>query len=339
MDDELAAIPTKRLAALTAGLSERYRAGRAGTRAAVEPSAGRPRTEAARLLRSPDDALAYAAFRLPATFAAVHAALSQVAERLPDWRPETLLDVGAGPGTATWAAAAVWPSLRRATLVDRDRGMMTVGKRLAERSSLDLVRGAEWREADLSGPWQVPPSDLVIAAYTLGELPEDQIVALAAKLWEATVGTLLLLEPGTPEGFWRIRGMRERLLAAGAHMAAPCPHDGPCPNDWCHFAQRVSRSRLHRQVKAGELSYEDEKFAFAAVTRMPVASIPGRVIRHPRVGSGHVRFELCTPDGLTTAVVTRKNRDLWRQARDLRWGSVMGAPKAGGEPGAEPESV
>ena len=41
--------------------------------------------------------------------------------------------------------------------------------------------------------------------------------------------------------------------AKGAHVVAPCGHDGVCPMDapgqtaWCHFSQRVERRYLHRQ--------------------------------------------------------------------------------------------
>src|SRR5450631_4712904 len=51
------------------------------------------------------DALAYALARMPATYAAVTASLNALGEIRPDFAPENLLDVGAGPGTAAWAAA------------------------------------------------------------------------------------------------------------------------------------------------------------------------------------------------------------------------------------------
>src|ERR1700761_1302474 len=62
-------------------------------------------------IKSEADALAYALARMPATYAAVTASLNALGEIRPDFAPESLLDVGAGPGTATWAAAEAWSSL------------------------------------------------------------------------------------------------------------------------------------------------------------------------------------------------------------------------------------
>ena len=312
LDGELASLSSKRLAISAADLSNRYRARRSSSGGSF--------------LRTREEIAAYAAYRLPATFAAVHSALGQVQDRLPDWSPQTLLDVGAGPGTAMWAAATIWPDIGPVTLLEREEAMIALGKRLARHSSLASVQEAEWREADLAGTWATPPHDLVIAAYVLGELPQDSSVALIRRLWESTSGTLVVIEPGTPSGFSRIRQVREQLLVEGAKMIAPCPHGGPCPmsdNDWCHFAQRISRSRLHRQVKAGALSYEDEKFSFVGVSRAHEAPVQGRVIRHPQVRAGHIHFEICTPKGLMSIVATRKDRDLFRVARDLQWGSAV----------------
>src|SRR5438876_4926327 len=69
-------------------------------------------------IRSEADALAYALARMPATYAAVTASLNALVEIRPDLAPTSLLDVGAGPGTATWAAAVTFPSLQRFTLLD-----------------------------------------------------------------------------------------------------------------------------------------------------------------------------------------------------------------------------
>src|SRR3954447_20558402 len=62
-------------------------------------------------IRSEADALAYALARMPATYAAVIACLNALREIRPDFAPRTLLDLGAGPGTATWAAAEAFASL------------------------------------------------------------------------------------------------------------------------------------------------------------------------------------------------------------------------------------
>src|SRR3981081_1090717 len=56
-------------------------------------------------IASEADALAYALARMPATYAAVTPARTAPRELPPPSAPATLLDVGAGPGTATWAAA------------------------------------------------------------------------------------------------------------------------------------------------------------------------------------------------------------------------------------------
>src|SRR5271154_6574268 len=69
-------------------------------------------------IRTETAAMAYALARMPATYAAVAAGLNALCEITPHFVPNSLLDVGAGPGTATWAAAEAFPSLQGFTLVD-----------------------------------------------------------------------------------------------------------------------------------------------------------------------------------------------------------------------------
>lgn len=312
IDGELASLSSRKLAISAADLSKRYRTERV--------------SKGETFMQSDQDVEAYAAFRMPATFAAVYSALKQAKDRTPNWSPQTLLDVGAGPGTAMWAAASIWPELKSVTLLEREEGMMALGKRLATYSPLDTVSDAKWLKVNIIDNWEETPKDLIILSYVLGELPQSYGTALIQKLWELTSGMLLIIEPGTPAGFSRIKKAREQLMEVGAKTIAPCPHNKSCPmteDNWCHFAQRISRSRLHRQVKSAELAYEDEKFSFVCVSRMPGVSIQGMVIRHPQVRSGHIHLELCTPEGLTGSVVTRKNRELFRSARNLHWGSAI----------------
>jgi len=77
-------------------------------------------------IRSETDALAYALARMPATYAAVTASLNALAEIRPDFAPKNLLDVGAGPGTATWAAAEAFSSLQDFALLDANDALRTL---------------------------------------------------------------------------------------------------------------------------------------------------------------------------------------------------------------------
>lgn len=272
-------------------------------------------------------AVAYAITRLPATWAALAATLTETQARLPDWRPTSLLDVGAGPGGSVWAASAVWPSLRSATLLERDQRMIAVGQRLLREAPVETE--VAWRQADMSDKWgrlAGEPFDLCVSSYALNELFHEQRLALVERLWAVCGGALVLVAPGTPSGFAAIREARAWLIGAGAHLTAPCPHAEACPmppGDWCHFSQRLARSRLHRQLKGGAAPFEDEKYAYVVAARMPGAAIAARVIRHPLVRPGHISLELCAPDGLLRADVTRSEREYWRAARDATWGSAL----------------
>jgi ribosomal protein RSM22 (predicted rRNA methylase) len=284
------------------------------------------------LLRSDAEVTAYAAYRLPATYAAIAAVLREARERQPALDPRTLLDVGGGPGTAAWAAAQIWPHLQRVTVLERDGGMVRLGRQLAWGANAPVLRGAGWEQVDVTGPWDVPPADLAIAAYMLGEISAGAREALVQTLWDHALATCVIVEPGTPRGFEALREATQGLAALGAHITAPFPAEWNClegPGDWCHFSQRVPRTRLHRAVKEGTLSHEDEKYSYVVASRLPGTPIAGRVIRHPQVRSGHIRLTLCTADGVKHLVVTRSSKEAFRRARDLTWGSAVTAEDAG----------
>jgi ribosomal protein RSM22 (predicted rRNA methylase) len=145
----------------------------------------------------------------------------------------------------------------------------------------------------------------------------------------AAARVLAVIEPGTPRGFGVVHLARAALLAAGSHIVAPCPHQETCPmlvrkDDWCHFAQRLERSALHRHLKSGELGYEDEKFSYMAAAKQEGTRAAARILRHPLIGKGHIKFELCTPTGIVNDTVTRTDKDRFKQARRTKWGDAWG---------------
>lgn len=277
-------------------------------------------------ITSETDALAYALARMPATYAADVASLNALVDIHPEFTPKSLLDIGAGPGTATWAAAEAFPSLQSFMLLDANDAL----RKLA----LDLVgdtgplNQAKYQRGDARALLaKAEAADLVIASYVIGEMSEADRTALTGVMWEKTGDTLLVVEPGTPAGYGGIIALRRQLIGAGAHVAAPCPHDGACPlepPDWCHFAQRLARSRAHKQVKAAEVPFEDEKFAYVALTRAALGPRPSRVLAQPAVGKVEVAAKLCTPDGLEMAKVPRRDKQGYAQARRWRWGDAVG---------------
>jgi ribosomal protein RSM22 (predicted rRNA methylase) len=235
----------------------------------------------------------------------------------------SLLDLGAGPGTAMWAAAEVFPALERITLVERDAAFAETGQRIAQHSSHPAVRSATWARQDLASDLHLDPHDVVVLSYAAGEAGDKQRAGLISRALGLAAVALVIVEPGTPRGFAHVLQAREQLIAARATLIAPCPHEVACPmavaGDWCHFAQRLERTGAHRRSKGATLGYEDEKFSYVAAGAL-ISRPAARIVRHPLKHSGHVQLTLCAAEGLKSRVITRSERLLYRAARHAQWG-------------------
>ena len=276
-------------------------------------------------ITSEADALAYALVRTPATYAAVTASLNALREILPNFTPASLLDVGAGPGTATWAAAEALASLTHFTLLDANSALRTLALDLGSGSA--RLRDMTYQRGEARAALaDAEAADLVIASYMIGEIRDAEQTALADLMWAKTRDTLLVVEPGTPAGYARIIALRQRLIASGAHVAAPCPHDRQSPltaPDWCHFTQRLPRSRAHKQLKSAELPYEDEKFSYVALTRAPVAQHSARVLAQPVIAKSAITAKLCTDRGVVSAIAPRRDKIAYARFRKYDWGDIV----------------
>lgn len=263
---------------------------------------------------------AYLITRLPATYAACEWVFAEVARRIPDFAPATLLDLGAGPGTASWAAAENWPSLRAFISIEANPEFAALGQNLGRSS--EVLGHTCWTVSDLHSQPELPQADVVVISYALGEVKDP--IADIRKAWAAAKHLLVLVEPGTPRNFELVALVRRQLIEAGGQVVAPCPHELECPmataGDWCHFAVRLERTAEHRRMKGGALGYEDEKFSYLAFAKQGASRAETRIVRHPMTHSGYIQLTLCTTEGLQQKTITRSRKEAFRAARRARWG-------------------
>lgn len=170
------------------------------------------------------------------------------------------------------------------------------------------------------------PFDLISFSYSLGEMKDP--TAILKKYWTATKDALIITEPGTPAGFSTILKARTFLQDQGAFFIAPCGHNGPCPlseapKDWCHFSVRVERTSAHQKIKKGNLQYEDEKFSYLIATKTPPLSLGSRILKKPLKGTGHIRFDLCTPQGVEKKIISKSDGEIYKKAKSKEWGDTL----------------
>src|SRR5438270_12079149 len=104
IQQEVEKIDRSRLAQASAQLTQQYQAA---------DFASRP-------LRSEAHRAAYLVARLPATYAANVRVFSEIQRLAPESHIASLLDLGAGPGTALYAASQVFGLLDNATMIEGD---------------------------------------------------------------------------------------------------------------------------------------------------------------------------------------------------------------------------
>lgn len=290
----------------------------------------------------------YMAARLAGGYAAVRRALNEIKKRDESFAPVSLLDFGSGLGTVAWASHSCWPdSLKEMVCVDSSGPMNTLAEQLLKGD--DEKEEPHFKHVYFRRFLPVSPKvqfDLVVAAFTLSELPkaanrEDVLFTL----WRKTNSYLVLVENGTKEGHQILMEARDTLLnkqdkevldSRPASVFAPCPHEQQCPklaqnlNVPCNFHQRY-----HTLSLPGQTGHLTETFSYVILTRAASkVSDPGldsgldwaRLIAPVQARTRHVHCRMCCSDGrLQHLVVTARKhgRDLYRCARSSEWGDQV----------------
>lgn len=275
-----------------------------------------------RFITRKSEAIAYAISRMPATYCAVYSAVKSTLKNY-DKKINTVLDIGAGTGTATWAVADLL-NTNQITCLEREKEMLKLGEKLMQENS--FLQKVKWKEFDLVNDELTEKADFVVVSYVINELKEEDRKIVLSKLWNAVNQILLIIEPGTPEGFKHILVARDILLTGGAYIVAPCSHNKKCPikdDDWCSFYVRVARSGIQRQAKKGELGYEDEKFSYIAFSKTPINNYKPRILRHPQINQGYVKVKLCAENQIEEKVFSKKDGELYKMIRKLDAGNTI----------------
>ncbi|XP_027698868.1 methyltransferase-like protein 17, mitochondrial [Vombatus ursinus] len=285
--------------------------------------------------------LVYMAARLDGGFAAISRAFHEIQARVPDFKPQTLMDFGSGTGSVTWAAYNTWgQSLHEYLCVDSSTAMLALAERLLK-GGLDSgkphVPGVFFRQfLPVSPKIQF---DVVVSAFSLSELPSmADRTEVVQTLWRKTGQFLVLVENGTKTGHRLLMDARDLVLRGPekspldcrpGHVFAPCPHELPCPKLSASQPQACSFSQAYSTIPfSWNHSHKEEKFSLVILSRglqgedHRWARLTQPVLKRPR----HVHCHLCCPDGHGRHVVVtarRHGRHLYRCARASAWGDRL----------------
>lgn len=279
---------------------------------------------------------AYLQYYLPVNAAKVQFVLRELPPvPMPSFgQPFRVLDVGAGPGTASlavldWAqSAGLLPQQLYVTALDHSRKTLDLAANLwramlAQGSdagaqfipeTVNLERAAEvqrWRER-AGGPF-----NLIVIANSLNEWflgdrdPVGRRAKIVAQIMDALAsdGSLVIVEPALRESSRALHALRDRLLEQQrCTVYSPCLHEAACPallhlEDWCH-EERAWAAPPHIQELDQHLGFIKDavKFSYLVLRKDGATIVPRnpellRIVSEQRPFKGELRMWACGEGG------------------------------------------
>lgn len=279
-----------------------------------------------------EDTLAYLAMRLPATYAQIYSVFANIQELVPTWQPKTLLDLGSGPGTGSWAAHEVWPSIVESTSIDQHIDFLTLGKQIQEIAIPDVEM--QWQQKDLRREidHKAKTYDIVLIANVLDELSPISADKLIGQAFNSCTGMLIIVEPGTPMGNSITENAAKKLAHAG-QLLAPYIENTFVPSEeyYVHFPQRFIRPDFQRRIRQhmreaslNASDWEVSKYAYTVISKIPAEITPwGRSIGPLRKHKGFLEVPILTKNGIEKVTVMKRHSLQYSFAKDLKWGQLI----------------
>ena len=251
--------------------------------------------------------VAYACGRMPATFSVIKNVLKKFYEK--DLQFDSVLDVGAGPGTLKLALSEEV----QYSAIEHSESMLKI---------FQTLHGNQDNVAKISLQKFIKQKDYdaVFASYVINEIENKE--SCIKKLFELSSKYIFIIEPGTPSGFQNILLTKKIATKYNAKAIMPCSVTKNCPinsGDWCHFSVRLPRIFEHQAIKSGKLSYEDEKFCFVIFVKNSDADFfNSTVVKKPIKKKGHVIFDVCKQGKIERVVVPTKKLE-----KEIIWGDNL----------------
>lgn len=265
---------------------------------------------------------AYLLYYWPVSFVQVFLALQEIDLRGALPTINRVLDIGAGPGPATFAAARF--GAKRSRLIDANGDALQAALRLGQEFGIELETMQKNLEADDSFedmPAQASAYDLIVACHSANELwkGREEAIARRASLFgkAATLlaegGILLVVEPSANVTGRPALELRDRLLAENPELdcVAPCPGSFPCPiaaageGRSCHSTWRWEPDvPVAALAEAAGLDRDSAKATWFALKKGVAPRPPARVESTLRDGAEGAGKATHTLGGLTGRFVS-----------------------------------
>ena len=243
---------------------------------------------------------------------------------------ESVVDFGGGPGTFLFAISK-FKTLNKYTNVERSDSFIGIMNVLVEEFLSSSTTHTHVDSISCNylklGSQDIPTSDLCVFSYTLCER-ENSPVCLSDLVEHSNM--VLIIEPGTPSGFNNIIQARDKLIEKGFGTIAPCTvSNGFCPlrdseSDWCHFVERVDRSRIQRHLKNGVLGYEYEKYSYLLMSKNPIHSDGKRIISRPNYTKHSISFDICSEKNSHIVITKKENKSKFKIVKKSIRGDLYG---------------
>lgn len=283
-------------------------------------------------LKDSVDIAAYLGMRVPATFAQIAGALYQLKEAYPDFKVESVLDLGSGPGTAVWATKQVFPELQTATCIDNEGTLLTVGREIFKSSGLEV--DISWEADSLRSDFGSKNNkyDLVIIANVLNELTDEERTKVVSRAFTQCSGVLVIVEPGTPKGA-KIVDEAYKTFENKNFLVAPYVENTFVQGGehWIHFPQRFIRPefqrRVRQQMRVSSLmasDWEETKYAYIALSKHdPKTTDWARLLAPIKKQKAWFDITVLTAKGIEKLQVFKRDKEKYNLVRKLKWGDTL----------------